>query len=96
MKARCIVCALAASLVMSLVASFGFGEGLPAEASKPKTRVVYKEKSYYDFEDSLVNGNLRKPDGSFVYRKNQSSFSSALNLKRSFIPELRESAKSAR
>jgi len=67
-----------------------------AEPSKPKTKVVYKEKSYYDYEDSLVNGNIRKPDGSFIFRKSQSAFSSALSLNRSFMPELRESAKSAR
>lgn len=68
----------------------------PAPSAPNKTKIVYKEKSYYDFEDSLVNGNIRKPDGSFIFRKSQSTFSSALDLKRSFIPELRESAKSAR
>lgn len=74
-----------------------FGQDVPAtESAKPRTKVIYKEKSYYDFEDVLVNGNVRKPDGSFVFRKNQSTFSSALNLKRSFIPELRESSKTAR
>lgn len=61
-----------------------------------KTKIVYKEKSYYDFEDVLINGNVRAPDGSFIFRKNDSNFSSALNLKRSFIPELKESSASAR
>ncbi|MBN8555880.1 MAG: hypothetical protein J0L93_10585 [Deltaproteobacteria bacterium] len=72
----------------------------PSPSSAPKSnvkkKVVYKEKSYYDFEDVLINGNLRKPDGSFIFRKNQTNFSSALNLKRSFIPELKESATNAR
>jgi hypothetical protein len=61
-----------------------------------KTKVVYKEKSYYDFEDVLINGNLRKPDGSFIFRKNNTPFSSALNLRRSFIPELKESSVNTR
>lgn len=65
-------------------------------AANPKAKVVYKEKSYYDFEDVLINGNLRKPDGSFIYRKPQTDFTSALNLRRSFIPELKESATDAR
>ncbi|MDB5038921.1 MAG: hypothetical protein JWQ35_2449 [Bacteriovoracaceae bacterium] len=76
-------------------------DAAPSAASAPaqiksKSKVVYKEKSYYDFEDVLINGNLRAPDGSFIFRKNQSSFSSALNLHRSFIPELKESSSSAR
>ncbi len=111
MPSRCILCALLASIVMSLWASLSQGQLLtetlqplqPVQSTEPtpsstasKPKVVYREKSYYDFEDSLINGNLRKPDGSFVFRKNQSTFSSALNLKRSFIPELRESTKSTR
>jgi len=67
----------------------------PVEPAKRK-RIVYKEKTYLDFEDTIVNGNLRSPDGSFEFRKNQSSFSSALNLKRSFIPELKTSAQDAK
>lgn len=67
-----------------------------AAQGKTNKKVVYKEKSYYDFEDVLINGNLRAPDGSFIFRKSQSNFSSALNLKRSFIPELKESSSNAR
>ena len=77
-----------------------YGQENPSDSSAPKvekkTKIVYREKSYYDFEDVLINGNLRKPDGSFIFRKNASSFSSALNLKRSFIPELKESSQSVR
>lgn len=70
---------------------------LPGAGQKNvKTKVVYKEKSYYDFEDVLINGNLRKPDGSFIFRKNTTPFSSALNLRRSFIPELKESSTNTR
>jgi len=62
----------------------------------PKKKIVYREKSYFEFEDTLINGNLRAPDGSFIFRKNQSNFSSALNLKRSFIPEMKASSQDAR
>ena len=106
LRMRCAICVLMSSILMSLWLTLGLAEDLPtggagsqtapATGGNTKTKVVYREKSYYDFEDSLINGNLRKPDGSFVFRKNQSTFSSALNLKRSFIPELRESSKSAR
>ncbi len=98
-KMRCVICVLMSSLLISLWLTLGLAEdatSTPSSGGGAKTKVVYREKSYYDFEDSLINGNLRKPDGSFIFRKNQSTFSSALNLKRSFIPELRESSKSAR
>jgi len=62
----------------------------------PKKKIIYREKSYFEFEDTLINGNLRAPDGSFIFRKSQSTFSSALNLRRSFIPELKASSNDAR
>ena len=68
----------------------------PAADAGKRKKIVYKEKTYLDFEDTIINGNLRAPDGSFVFRKNQSSFSSALNLRRSFIPELKASAQDAK
>lgn len=68
----------------------------PGAPVQRKTKVVYKERSVYDYEETLINGNLRKPDGSFVFRKNQAPFKNSLKLRRSFMPELKESALSAR
>jgi hypothetical protein len=110
MGMKCIVCILSSMIAFTLMISLAQGEdAAPAttqaspsnpsnQPSKPgaKSKVVYKEKSYYDFEDVLINGNVRAPDGSFIFRKNDSNFSSTLNLKRSFIPELKESSTSAR
>jgi hypothetical protein len=85
---------------MALVLSVTYGQEGKAPPVPPtpqrKSKIVYKEKSYYDFEDVLINGNVRAPDGSFIFRKSQSAFSSALNLHRSFIPELKESSQSTR
>jgi len=67
-----------------------------ATPNQPRKKIVYREKSYFEFEDTLINGNLRAPDGSFIFRKSQSNFSSALNLRRSFIPELKANANDAR
>ena len=105
---RCILCSLLACFLWGVLLSVNAqtlpsldapkmesAPSQPAEAGKRK-RIVYKEKTYLDFEDTIVNGNLRAPDGSFIFRKNQSSFSSALNLKRSFIPELKTSAQDAK
>jgi hypothetical protein len=68
----------------------------PAAPAQPRKKIVYREKSYFEFEDTLINGNLRSPDGSFIFRKSPTSFSSALNLRRSFMPELRQSSDDGR
>lgn len=59
-------------------------------------RIVYREKSYFDFEDTLIRGDRPLPDGSSVFRKDRVKFRSQLNLERSFMPELKSSAQDAR
>lgn len=100
---RCILCTLASTLFAFLALSVLNAQEVapsldptPAAPAGPKKKIVYREKSYFEFEDTLINGNLRAPDGSFIFRKNQSTFSSALNLKRSFIPEMKASSQDAR
>lgn len=101
-RMRCIVCSIMSSILMTLMIGLVVAQDVPpvAEPSPaapaPKKKIVYREKSYFEFEDTLINGNLRAPDGSFIFRKSQSSFSSALNLRRSFIPELKASSNDAR
>jgi hypothetical protein len=81
-------------MLMTFVITIVHGQDT-AQPTEVRRKVIYKEKSYYDFEDTMINGNLRKPDGSFIFRKKQSSFQSVLNLRRSFIPELKESSPAA-
>lgn len=69
-----------------------------AEAVKKpevRTKVIYKEKSYYDFEDTLIRGDREGPGGLNVFRKDRVKFKSQLNLSRSFMPELKASASEA-
>jgi len=106
---RCIFCSLLSSLFAIFVLTVVNAQDIPSigdpaplvnpsEPAKPqaKKKIIYREKSYFEFEDTLINGNLRAPDGSFIFRKSQSTFSSALNLRRSFIPELKASSNDAR
>jgi hypothetical protein len=95
---RCILCVLASTMIFALTLTFAQSES--SEANSPQVtqpevrkRVVYREKSYYDFEDTLIRGNQVGPEGTSVFRKDRVDFKSSLNLKRSFIPELKESAK---
>lgn len=61
-------------------------------AGNVQQKIVYREKSYYDFEDTLIRGDRPLPDGSSVFRKDKVKFKSRLNLKRSFMPELKSSS----
>ncbi|TVQ78638.1 MAG: hypothetical protein EA369_06450 [Bradymonadales bacterium] len=89
---RCILCLIFGALMFSVVQVFA----QQSSESEVQRRVVYRERSYFEFEDSLIRGDQPSPDGSSLFRKERVPFRSALNLKRSFMPELRESAKDTR
>jgi len=95
MAIRCIFCVLTAAILFSMTAVFA--QEAPSSAqSEPRTRVIYREKSYFDFEDTLIRGDRIGPEGSSVFRKDRVEFRSSLDLKRSFIPELRSSSQDVR
>ncbi|PIR21963.1 MAG: hypothetical protein COV44_10245 [Deltaproteobacteria bacterium CG11_big_fil_rev_8_21_14_0_20_45_16] len=84
-------------MLFSVIVSFGQSdESRPALSPELRKRIIYKEKSYYDFEDTLIRGDKVGPEGSSVFRKDRVPFKSSLNLRRSFIPELKTSAQEAR
>lgn len=95
---RCIFCVITSYMLFSVVIAFGQNTGSQPSAQKPEVRkkIIYKEKSYYDFEDTLIRGDKAGPAGSSVFRKDRVEFKSSLNLKRSFMPELKSSASEAR
>ncbi len=48
---------------------------------------------FYDFDDMLIDGEFKKPDG-FVYGAvEKAKFDRLLSLKKSFLPKIQESAK---
>lgn len=48
---------------------------------------------FYNFDDMLIDGELKKPDG-FVYGKvEKAKFDRLLSLKKSFLPKIEETAK---
>lgn len=73
-----------------------FAQEASEQNAEVRTKVIYKEKSYYDFEDTLIRGDKVGPEGSSVFRKDRVKFKSSLNLSRSFMPELKDSSVDAR
>ncbi len=48
---------------------------------------------FYDFDDMLIDGEIKKPEG-FVYGAvEKAKFERLLSLKKSFLPKIEESAK---
>lgn len=54
--------------------------------------VTYKQKTVYDFDDDVVEGDLQKPEGEFLDVKKKSKHSSLIKIRQNFIDEMLKSA----
>lgn len=70
----------------------------PARAQEVKTRVVqeadktvYRKKSVVDFSEVSVEGDLTKPEGSYVINRRKTGFDSRIKVRADFTPELQKS-----
>jgi hypothetical protein len=54
--------------------------------------VAYKQKTVYDFDDDLVEGDLVRPDGEFIDTRKAAKHSSLIKVRADFIPEMLKSA----
>jgi hypothetical protein len=54
-------------------------------------KTVFKKKTVIDFNDVTVEGELTKPEGSYVLNRNKTRFNSLIKLRDNFLPELQKS-----
>ena len=54
-------------------------------------KVVVRKKTVIDFTDVAVEGELTKPEGSYVLNKKQAQFKSLIKVRDNFQPELQKS-----
>ena len=54
--------------------------------------VQYKQKTVYDFDDDVVEGDLVRPDGEFAEVRSKAKHSSLIKIRENFIPEMIKSA----
>lgn len=54
-------------------------------------RTVYKKKTVIDFTDVAVEGELTKPEGSYVLNRKRTDFQSLIKVRENFAPELQKS-----
>jgi len=55
-------------------------------------KVVVRKKTIVDFSSVNVEGDLTKPEGSYVLDRRKSGFPSRIKVRASFAPELQKSA----
>lgn len=72
----------------------------PALAEEPQTqvkviqeedKVVVRKKSTIDFTEMAVEGELTKPEGSYVLNRKKTDFQSLIRVRDNFNPELQKS-----
>ena len=69
-----------------LILSFMF---LAAQETDEEGRLIkYREKTVIDFEDVMLEGQIKKPSGSFLMDRSKTKFDSLINLKQDFNKEL--------
>ncbi|MBN8471427.1 hypothetical protein JYJ95_33395 [Corallococcus exiguus] len=88
-------------LLAAMVMAGGLGVAAPALAQDGKDsvkiiqeedRTVYRKKTVIDFTDVAVEGELTKPEGSYVLNRKKTDFQSLIKVRENFDPELQKSA----
>ena len=62
---------------------------LAQDASPSKSAGAEKKKTRIDFEDELVEGELKKPELFYLLQKKQFNFKRLIKLREDFLPEMR-------
>ena len=91
---RSTVCALLLALsfpVAALAADDDVTEGETQEIDGKKVRVVYKKKEEINFDDVLIQGELKKPQGAYLLNRKKSDFSDMIDERAHFKLELKKS-----
>jgi hypothetical protein len=65
---------------------------VPAMAQDEKGEKSDKRRTTIDFEDELVEGELKKPELFYLLQKKQFNFKRLIKLRENFLPEMRRDA----
>ena len=71
---------------VALISVFLMSVSVAAQDTGTKTK-------FYDFDDMLIDGELKTPDLLRTQAREKAKFKRLLDLKKSFLPKIRETAK---
>lgn len=83
-----IVCALFAVATLSTPALAQDGDDDIREIDGKRFKIQYKKKEVIDFEDVLIQGELKKPQGAYLLNRKKSDFSDMIEERAHFKREL--------
>ena len=89
-SAVCVAAAVAAGPVMAQEQKAA-GPRDEVKIVQEQDRTVYQKKTVIDFTDVAVEGELTKPEGSYVLNRKQTDFQSLIKVRDNFAPELQKS-----
>jgi hypothetical protein len=72
--------------------ALGLGARVAAEEAKAPAKSGAKKQTSIDFEDELVEGELKKPELFYLLQKKQFNFKRLIKLREDFLPEMRRDA----
>ena len=75
-------------LISILMVFILFVADLSAQESGSGDKVVYKQKTIIDFSDVTIQGELKKPDGSYISSRKEAQFGRLIKVRENFEPEL--------
>jgi len=67
---------------------FGATSAMAEDEARPGDKVVYKKKTVIDLTGATIEGELTKPEGSYVVARKVSRFSNLITLRENFVPEI--------
>ena len=79
------------------LAALGLVWAAPAALAEEKViheadKTIVRKKTVIDFTDVAVEGDLTKPEGSYVLDRNKTRFQSLVKIRDNFVPEMQKSA----
>jgi len=75
-------------LIVMAVVLLAFGYAFGQDVDDQGNLIKYREKTVIDFEDVMLEGQIKKPSGSFLMINSKKNFDSLINLKKEFNREL--------
>ena len=58
------------------------------EIIREKDTMSYKKRTIIDFSDVTIQGELTKPEGSYLLNRKKTKFKTLLKIRANFLPEL--------
>jgi hypothetical protein len=83
---------MAAAVVMAMWTAPALAQGdTQVKVIQEEDKVVVRKKTTIDFTDMAVEGELTKPEGSYVLNRKKTDFQSLIRVRDNFNPELQKS-----